>query len=177
MRFLTHKSIAAMVVITLVALVSCQNTPMQPQSETAAGIQYVKANPEVLGLAKGELSVTEVVTKNNGAVLGGEDMHGNYVSIPGGALDENMTMTFSIDVTEDGVLTFSVEGAGVAEDEHIYFNDGQTATMAVNKDWLSDEPDIAVLIGADEQYTVSETAESYLVELPHFSRYAWGILE
>lgn len=177
MRFLSHKSVAAFVIVALALLVSCQNSLMEPRPTANASVEYLKASPKILGLAKGELSITKTVTKNNGAYLGGPSMEGNYVSIPGGALDENMSMTFTIEVSEDGILLFSVEGEGVPEGEHIYFNDGKTATMAVNKDWLSAEPDVAVNIETDERYEVAETASNYMVELPHFTLYAWGITD
>ncbi|MBS1271662.1 MAG: hypothetical protein MAGBODY4_00794 [Candidatus Marinimicrobia bacterium] len=177
MKFYSHKSLAAFVVVALALLIGCQNSITEPQPATNASVEYIKAGPKVLGLAKGELSITKTVTTNNGAYLGGPDMEGNYVSIPGGALDENMSMTFTIEVTDDGILLFSVEGAGVPEGEHIYFNDDKTATMAVNKDWLAAEPNVAVNIGTDEQYDVTEIDTHYLVELPHFTGYAWAITD
>lgn len=177
MRYFPKKSLVVMVVLVLAVLVSCQNTIMEPQTADEPTLQYVKANPAILGLAKGELSVTKLVTANNGGTLGGPAMEGNYVAIPGGALDENMSMTFTIEVTDEGILTFSVVGAGVAEGDHIYFNDDLTATMAVNKDWLSAGPDIAVNLGTNETYAVTETDTHYLVELPHFTLWAWAITD
>jgi len=177
MKLFSHKAVAALIIGALALLVSCQNSLMEPQTSANSSVEYIKANPQILGLAKGELSITKTVTVSNGAYLGGPSMEGNYVSIPGGALDENMSMTFTIEVTDDGVLLFSVEGAGVPEGEHIYFTDGKTATMAVNKDWLVSEPNVAVNIDTDERYDVVETDKSYLVELPHFTLYAWGITD
>ncbi len=171
MRF--SKLIVAAVVLLSVGFITSCEQGIEPQ-ET---IKFVKVNPAFIGLAKGELLTSTDIDSEIGATLTSEEMSGNYIDIPAGALKEDMTLTFSITVDPDGVLIFGVEGDGVPVGEHIYFNENKTSTIAVNKDWLSATPEQGVNYETLEQYDVTDGDTHWLIEVPHFSLYAWIITD
>ena len=165
--------VAIMVVFGMIAGCTAITDPEPIESDYT----FVQANPAVLGLAKGELSVTEAVNKAEGAVLTSSDMAGNYVTIPAGALENDMELTFRISMSEDGALHFSVEGAGVPDGEHIYFTDEKKSTIAVSKDWLSQAPDMGMNIDTEEKYVVTDGGSHWLLEVQHYTIYAWIITD
>ena len=173
---LSRRSVVALVVIALVALVGCQYTPMEPMGEADGNsVQLLKANTAVFGLAKGELGTTIEVNADEGGVLGGSDLYGNYVEFPANALKQDLEISFKIFVNEDGVLVFSVHSDEVPS---ITFKDGLKATMAVNKDWLAGQPNVAFYMDSEnETYSVDDGGDVWLVELPHFTNYAWAIAD
>ncbi|MBD3275763.1 MAG: hypothetical protein GF372_10645 [Candidatus Marinimicrobia bacterium] len=166
------------VIFTLLMLfiglvIGCNNSPGEPESTYS----LVKANPAMLGLAKGELLTTVDVSSEDGALLTSDAMAGNYIEIPAGALDDDMTLTFSISVDSEGALLFGVEGDGVAAGEHIYFEDGKTSVIAVDKEWLSATPAQGMNYETFEKYDVTDGGTHWLIEVPHFSLYAWIITD
>jgi|GEM_PF-1680281 len=168
-------------ILAIGILLGCQNSPLEPQLETqpkpAMSIQYIQASSHALGLAKGKISTTALVDADEETVLGGDIMDGNAVIIPAGALEKDMTMTFTLEVTQDGILVFSVESPDMDAGEHIYFQDGKTSTLIVNGSWLAQQPDAAVNIESNEQFPAVQDGDSYHVNLPHFSSYAWVIMD
>jgi len=162
--------------ITSLIFISCQNELNSPTAQYPDNYQLIKANPQVVGLAK-EVGVQEWIDFESGGTLGGEATFGNYVVIPPGALSEDMLMSFSLDVSNDGVLIATVEKAGAAPGEHLYFEDGKVSTLVVNKDWLAGQPDVAINIDTGELYNIDQDANSFAAQLPHFTRYSWGWLE
>jgi len=171
---LSRRSIVALLVVAFVALVGCQNTPMQPTGQND-NVQLLKANAAIMGLAKGDLPESSYVAAEDGATLGGTDMNGNYVVIPANTLNRDMDMTFKIYIDENGVLVFQVHADDVAITDNIYFQDGQTATLAVNKAWLAGNPDIAMNLNSNEKFSVQDGGDVWLVDLPHFSNWCWAI--
>lgn len=160
--------------ISLLVFTGCQNELNSPNQ--ADSYQLIKASASVIGLAK-NVKVQEWINAEAGGTLGGEATSGNYVVIPPGALSEDMLLSFSLTVNDDGILVASVEGEGVAPGEHIFFEDGSVSTLVVNQDWLAGNPDVAVNIDTGEQYGIELGTNSFAAQLPHFSRYAWGWLE
>lgn len=154
-------------------VIGCNDSVQEPQ----APYSLVNANPAMLGLAKGELLTTVDVDSENGAVLTSDDMAGNYIKIPAGALQSDMTLTFSISIDSEGALLFGVEGDGVAAGEHIYFENGKTSMIAVDKNWLAATPDQGMNYETFEKYDVTDGDTHWLIEVPHFSLYAWIITD
>lgn len=160
-----------MLVIGLV--IGCNDSPGEPEGT----FSLVKANPAMLGLAKGELLTTAEVSSENGALLTSDAMAGNYIEIPAGALGSDMTLTFSISIDSEGALLFGVEGDGVAAGEHIYFEEGKTSVIAVDKEWLAATPEQGMNYETFEKYDVTDGGTHWLIEVPHFSLYAWIITD
>ncbi len=162
--------------ISALIFVGCQNELNSPTAHHSDNYHLVKANSQIVGLAK-DVNVEEWVDSESGGTLGGEATFGNYVIIPPGALSADMLLSFSLTVSNDGVLIAYVESADAAPGEHIYFENGKVSTLVVNQDWLAGYPDVAINIDTGEQYDIVPDANSFAAQLPHFSRYAWGWLE
>ena len=161
----------------LALVVSCQSTITNPPEATSASLEMVGATQA--GLAKhGELSHSRNIPANAGGILGGAQTGGNFIEIPGDALEENMFLTFTVTVDNQGVLIFEITGNSSGAD-HINLSEGYFATVAVNKGWLAEEPD--VLVNYDDHSEVIEgvieTPTHFIIHVPHFSRWSWGILE
>lgn len=175
MKLFNRISIVLFGMVMIGLILGCQNNPLSPTtSQNAGSVRLVKASPEVLGLAKGSLSLETVVTAQQGAVLG---IQGNYINIPAGALEKDMHMTFTISITSDNELQFQVEGEGVQPGENIYFQDGKLSTVAVSKDWLAAAPNTGINVETLEQYSVRTTPTHYIFQVPHFTAYGWGIAD
>jgi len=162
--------------ISALIFVGCQNDLESPTAHHSDNYRLVKANPQIVGLAK-DVNVKEWIDAESGGTLGGEATLGNYVIIPPGALVEDMALSFSLEVNKEGVLIAVVKENGAAPGEHIYFKDGKVSTLVVNQDWLAGHPDVAINIDTGEQYDIVPDANSFAAQLPHFSRYSWGWLE
>mgnify|MGYP006279240619 CR=1 FL=1 len=61
---------------------------------------------------------------------------------------------------------------------HLQLESGMYATLAVDKTWLEGQPDVAVnLDNLGEYYTARDDDDQWYAELPHCSRWSWGILD
>lgn len=177
------------IAISLGLVVSCSNSPTNPQNQAQA-TQLLQANQDFLdqaaqvsyddanenpGLARGwRLWETQYVRASRGAVLGGWRTLWNYVVIPPNTLKENQVLTFSVSIGSDGSMVFSVDRKGHRGDE-INFQPGKTSKLMVLKAWLDEAPNVVVnLDDTDEEISVSETRTYYVAEVHHFSRWAWG---
>ncbi|MCF7804100.1 MAG: hypothetical protein K9N46_12190 [Candidatus Marinimicrobia bacterium] len=190
-----------LVILAFLVLTGCQSSLTGPDvdASTAQGLSMkaVNVSPNIMGsgLAKESLplSHSRMITAKEGGRLGGTQTGGNFVEIPAGALEEygNLYMTLKIyiddDVTLDEntppqkVLIFEITGRehknGDAIEE-IYL-DG-TATVAVSRDWLEDAPTHLVNVeNTDDSNVVDVDSEGdfYTVEVTHFSKWSWVILE
>ena len=165
-------------VIAIAFTIGCQNTitdsgvsPPEVQS-----VQWVPTTQKaMIGLSK---SVSRTLVAHVGGTLGGAQTDGNYVEIPGNALPENIHFTFDVYVDDKGALVFDIAGEGY-ENEHIYLENDLQATIAVNKEWLAEEPEVVFNYDNFDEYfyNVTENASHYLIPVDHFSRWSWGILE
>jgi len=150
----------------------CQNVPTEPLTQQEENIHLIQASAKALGLAKG-VRVGKWISSEEGGTLGGAATFNNYVQIPPGALEKDMFLTLSIDITRAGALVFSITGRGVPRGEHIYFEDGKVSTLVVNGEWLARVPELAVNIDTGEQFAVQHAGSTFMAALPHFSRYGW----
>lgn len=175
MRSVTRLTAALVGIIMIGLILGCQENPLAPTSQEEAGnFRLVKASPEQLGLARGSLTMKAHATRRHGAVL---SIAGNYILIPGGALEKDMNMTFTISLTNNNELLFQVEGEGVPSGEHIYFQRGKQSTVAISKKWLAETPNIGINVDTREQYTVRTTPTHYIFQVPHFTAYGWAITD
>ncbi len=174
MAQLIRRSAVALLVVAFVALVGCQNTPMQPTGQHTS--QLVQQNGE-LALAVDGMTTSMYVTKDAGATLGGTNMDGNYVKIPANTLKADMEMTFKTYYNEQGALVFQIHADGIPLEKNIYFQSGKYSTIAVNKSLLSAKPDYAVHTTSNEKYPVYDGGDVWYAKVPHFSNYCWAIAE
>ncbi len=172
MKFTKRASLFVSGILLVGLIVGCQNDPVSPnRHDDFTSYRLVKASPEILGLAKGEWQTDSMVYSAIGDTL---MIESNYVAILGGALPQDLHMTFTITVTDSNELLFEIEGTGVPEGEHIYFENGLVSTIAVDKEWLAETPEVGKNLETNEVYDVAETASHYQIEVPHFTGWGWG---
>jgi len=172
MKFTKHASLFVIGVLLVGLVVGCQSDPVSPNhQEDFSSYRLVKASPEILGLAKGEWQTDTMVYAAAGDTL---MIESNYVAIPGGALPQDLHMTFTISVTDSNELLFDIAGTGVPEGEHIYFENGLVSNIAVDKEWLAERPEVGINMGTNEIYEVTETTSHYQIEVPHFTGWGFG---
>lgn len=169
------------VILAIGVLFGCQNSLVEPptnlENETTTQVRYIKASAHALGLAKGEISTTVTVDADEGATLGGSSMEGNAVEIPADALEEDMTLQFKLEVTDEGILQFAVKRTDGEDGGHIYFRNGKTSTLLVNEEWLAEEPNLAVNLESGDQFPATQAGDMFKADLPHFSTYIWSIAD
>lgn len=163
-------------------LSTCQNVPSEPVTKD---VQLLSASQKTIGLARnsdnGILLHGRQVNAHNGGRVGGDQTGGSYIEIPPNTLKEDMPITFAIYVTSDGILIFDISQCQQNDfdiqlhSDHIEFQEGQTATLAISKDLVSGSPNAVVNYDdLDEQYTQIKDGGDYwvwIIDLPHFSRY------
>ncbi len=165
-------------------IVGCQNMPLQPDMNAPpdAGMStLVPLNRAYIGLAKSVESDTQFVTIVDGGTLGGEQTDSNYVVIPAETLQEDMQLYFTLETihSDDGTdevgLGFRVDPVDSdAEVGHIYFQDGKSAELYVNKTWLDGTPSFVKNLDSGETVEgVEDTGTHYKIDVPHFSTWAW----
>lgn len=164
----------------------CQQLPTAPNtSQPTVQIRPVPINPEYLGLAKLAQSDTSYVTVEEGGVLGGYfQTDNNLVVLPPNTLTENLYLAFSLVYVDDpadslyGALGFSVSSfqnsAGDGASNHVVFKSGASATLYVNKAWLSGIPNGVMNIETGEVVIgVTDDGSYWKINVPHFSKWAW----
>jgi len=172
MKFMKGASLFVIGVLLVGLIVGCQSDPVSPnRQDDFTSYRLIKASPEILGLAKGVWQTDTMVYAAFGDTL---MIESNYVAIPGGALPQDFHMTLTILVTDSNELMFEIEGAGVPEGEHIYFENGMVSNIAVDKDWIAERPEVGINLGTNEIYEVTETASHYQIKVPHFTGWGFG---
>ena len=174
-------------VLVLGLMIGCSDNSLNPQSQVPNTTNLLNANQDYFdqvetltqenqGLSRGWLlQDTKYVRADRGAVLGGWRTLWNYVEIPPNTLLEDQVLSFSVGITGEGALVFSV-GRPQARESHVEFQEGKTATLMVSKRWLNEAPEYIINYDdqSEEYSTSGETPEFYLAKVPHFSRWAWG---
>jgi len=176
----------ALVLVSLLVVfaVGCEHNPVEPvaSEDNVTDVKPVPINPEKLGLAKGVMSFARYITVWSGGKLGGPQTDYNYAEIPPFTLQKNMFMYFKLTLVEDtksdyyGTLMYTIHAWGYDEADLIPFRNESKSWLYINKDWLGAEPNVLVNIDTGEKVRgIEDYGRHYRVQVPHFSRWIWGI--
>jgi len=141
--------------------------------------------PEGLQEEGAFLATGQAISAAVGGKVGGPQTANCFIDIPANTLTENLFITLGIYIDSNGVPVFDIQAVPPGDfmpGEHlepILFQPFTTAKLIVDKDLLSGSPDFAVNYDftIERYFLIKETEDSWVIELPHFSRYSWGWLE
>lgn len=176
MRVNRKFAVALFLVVAMVAFVGCGDAPTgieapAEQGVTEGSFQYLKANQEMMGLAKGmNLYDVELITQEGGIL----EVFGGAVEFPENSVEKPTLFFFRLGI-EKGNLVFIVTVPG----HRGHFELDEPAVLKVDKRFVRGEPDFAENMNTGERYySISQTADNWECSgIGGFTRYAWGLLD